>query len=167
MVRSGIASIVLSLVLLAAGCNGSGNGGTDGGEDAGPEESECGAAELVIVGTLNGEDVDERYPVGKYVLDNEQSAGYCFLNVYPDEGGRVRFEWPLTLGVGETSAASAMLTLDRLDGTNAGNCSADGYPSEITLLDNGVEFVLQNLYESPYCDAVALSGELRGCATFE
>ena len=162
-----ILAIFLAILTLAA-C-GNGNGGGDGGSDGdgsnGPPV--CGLQEFIAVGVLNGSPVEERATVSGQFLVNTPGDTGCYVNVYFEGGGRLRLEWADTLAAGESSPASGSVNREAQGGLNAGNCSTSGYPSEMTMLDSGVEFVLKNLRQAPYCSGAAYTGELAGCASFK
>ena len=151
-----------------AGCgggNGDGDGGSDGdGSNGAPV---CGVEQFIAVGTLNGSPVDERATVSGQFLVNVPGDTGCHVNVYFQGGGRLQLEWADTLTAGESSPAAGSVNLEAQGGTNAGNCSDRGYASEMTMLDNGVEFILRGLYQAPYCSGAAYTGELAGCARFK
>jgi hypothetical protein len=152
---------------VAAGCGG-GNGGGDGGSDGDGSNGSpvCGPLEFIAVGTLNGSPVEERATVSGQRLVNIPGDTGCYVNVYFQGGGRLRLEWADTLAAGEDSPAAGSVNLEAQGGINAGNCSDRGYVSDMTMLDSGVEFVLKNLRQAPYCSGAAYTGELSGCAMF-
>lgn len=155
--------------LTVAGCGG-GNGGSDAGSDGGDGSDGppvCGPQEFIAIGTLNGSPVEERLTVTGQFLVNVPGDTGCYVNVYFEGGGRLRLEWADTLAAGQDSPASGSVNREAQGGPNAGNCSTSGYPSEMTMLENGVEFVLKNLRQAPYCSGGAYTGELTGCAMFK
>jgi hypothetical protein len=155
--------------LTLAGCgggNGGGDAGSDGNDGSGGPPA-CGLQEFIATGTLNGSPVEERATVSGQFLVNVPGDTGCYVNVYFEGGGRLRLEWADTLAAGEDSPASGSVNLEAQGGMNAGNCSDAGYASEMTMLENGVEFVLRNLRQAPYCSGAAYTGELTGCASFK
>ena len=162
-----ILTSLLAILTLAACGNGNGNGdgGSDGDGSNGPPV--CGIDEFIAVGTLNGSPVDERATVSGQRLVNIPEDTGCHVNVYFQGGGRLQLEWADTLAAGESSPAAGSVNLEAQGGINAGNCSDRGYASEMTMLDNGVEFVLRGLHQAPYCSGAAYTGELAGCAMFK
>lgn len=158
--------LVLPICLFVASCGG-GNGNGDGGSDGSNGPPVCGAVEFIAVGTLNGSAVEERATVSGQFLVNVPGDTGCYVNVYFQGGGRLRLEWADTLAAGQSSPAAGSVNLEAQGGINAGNCSDRGYASEMTMLENGVEFTLRNLHQAPYCSGAAYTGELSGCATFK
>jgi hypothetical protein len=161
---------ILIAALAAAACGNGGGGKEDAGSDGndgsgGPPV--CGIQEFIAIGTLNGSPVEERATVSGQFLVNIPGDTNCYVNVYFEGGGRLRLEWPETLASGEDSQASGSVNLEAQGGLNAGNCSTDGFVSEMTMLEEGVEFVLRSLRKAPYCSGPAYTGELAGCATFK
>jgi hypothetical protein len=160
-----VLSFLLAIFALQA-CGG-GDGGGDGGSDGSDGPPVCGAVEFIAVGTLNGSPVEERATVSGQFLVNVPGDTGCYVNVYFQGGGRLRLEWANTLAAGQGSPAAGSINLEAQGGINAGNCSDTGYASEMTMLENGVEFVLHNLRQAPYCSGAAYTGELAGCAAFK
>ena len=127
----------------------------------------CAASEFKVEGTLDDTPVSEQVTVAGHALVNVPGDTGCYVNVYFEGGGRLRLEWPDTLPEDQTSPASGSVNLEVQGGINAGDCDDDGMASEVTLLSDGVEFILRELHEAPYCTGASISGELRGCASFE
>lgn len=152
--------VVLLAGLMLCACAGE-SGSSDGGEDGGLDP-ECGAAELVLLGSLDGQSLDFRVPVGEFVQTIEPPVAI----VYPAEGGRIRFEFPAVPMEGQSTPAMATLSLGGVGGPDVGNCRTEGHPSQLTVFVDRVEFVLIDLYASPFCGAASAPGEIRGCATF-
>ncbi len=155
------------LVILVLQACGGGDGGGDGGSDGSAGNPACGPQEFIAVGTLNGSAVDERATVSGQFLVNVPGDTGCYVNVYFQDGGRLRLEWADTLAAGQSSPAAGSINLEAQGGINVGNCSDRGYSSEMTMLENGVEFTLKNLHQAPYCSGAAYTGELKGCAAFK
>lgn len=155
---------IISFALQA--CGGSGGGG-DGGADGSDGPPVCGSVEFIATGTLNGSPVEERATVSGQFLVNVPGDTGCYVNVYFEGGGRLRLEWADTLAAGQSSPAAGSVNLEAQGGINVGNCSDRGYASRMTMLENGVEFTLRNLYTAPYCSGAAYTGELTGCAAFK
>lgn len=157
--------VALFTVLILAAC-GNGNGNGDGGSDGSNGPPVCGAVEFIAVGTLDGLPVEERATVsGQFLVDMPGDTG-CYVNVYFAGGGRLRLEWADTLAAGQSSPAAGSVNREAQGGINVGNCSDRGYASEMTMLENGVEFTLRSLHQAPYCSGPAVTGELSGCAMF-
>jgi hypothetical protein len=157
--------VALTAILAGAAC-GNGSGNSDGGSDGSNGPPVCGAVEFIAVGTLNGSAVEERATVSGQFMVNVPGDTGCYVNVYFEGGGRLRLEWADTLAAGHSSPAAGSVNLEVQGGINAGNCSDRGYASEMTMLENGVEFTLRNLHQAPYCSGAAYTGELTGCAMF-
>jgi hypothetical protein len=155
------------LAIFALEACGGGGGSGDGGSDGSNGSPICGAVKFIAVGTLNGSPVEERATVSGQFLVNVPGDTGCYVNVYFEGGGRLRLEWEDTLAAGQSSQASGSVNLEAQGGINVGNCSDRGYASEMTMLENGVEFTLKNLHQAPYCSGAAYTGELAGCATFK
>jgi|GEM_PF-1619663 len=157
---------VYLLAIFALPACGGGNSGGDGGSDGSDGPPVCGAVEFIAVGTLNGSPVEERATVSGQFLVNVPGDTGCYVNVYFEGGGRLRLEWADTLAAGQSRPAAGSVNLEAQGGINVGNCSDRGYASEMTMLENGVEFTLKSLHQAPYCSGAAYTGELAGCARF-
>ena len=158
----------MAVIALVAGigfsaCGTSSNNNGDGGNN-GPT---CGLAEFSVEGTAAGQAVSEKINVAGQALINIPGDTGCYVNVYFEGGGRLRLEWENTLADGQSSQASGSVNLEVHGGINYGNCSGAGFPSKITKIENGVEFVLEDLREAPYCSGASVTGKLEGCATFK
>ena len=158
--------LVFLLAIIAFQACGGGDGGGDGGADGSDGPPVCGAVEFIAVGTLNGSPVEERATVSGQFLVNVPGDTGCHVNVYFQGGGRLQLEWADTLAAGHSSPAAGSVNREAQGGINVGNCSDRGYASEMTMLENGVEFTLRNLHQAPYCSGPAVTGELSGCAMF-
>lgn len=147
----------LAMCVCACGDKGSSPDGGDGGGDVDPE---CGPAEMVLVGTLDSEPFELRSPVGDWALTTEPPVWI----LYPDEGGRIRFELPDAPVTGEPIEAMVTMSLGSIGGPDLGNCRSDGHPSLLTLGQIEATFVLRDLLASPFCGGEPVDGQLAGCA---
>jgi hypothetical protein len=150
---------VLFVALVGWAC-----GGSDAGQDAGPDGGDpltCGAVELRITGSLDGSPVDVTTVVGEIVQTTQPAA----VLIYPDDGGRIRFELQGLPPAGVPAPARATVTMASVGFVDLGNCQTAGYPSELTLSEGRVDFVLRDLRSAPFCENPAGAGELTGCAT--
>lgn len=145
------------MVLVGCGDKSAGPDGGDGGVTL-----SCGPAEMALVGSLDGEPFELRCPVGDQVLTSEPPVWI----LYPDEGGRIRFELAGQPESGQPIAAMVTLSLGSIGGPDLGNCRADGHPSELLLGAGEATFVLEDLLSSPFCGGEPVDGQLEGCARF-
>lgn len=148
----------LAVCVCACGNKGS---GPDAGGDGGIAP-ECGPAEMVLVGTLDAAPFELRSPVGDHALQADPPVWI----LYPDEGGRIRFELPGQAKTGEPVAAMVTMSLGSIGGPDLGNCRADGHPSELILGQTQAAFTLRQLLTSPFCGGEPVDGQLEGCARF-
>jgi len=148
---------LLALGLCACGDKGSQPDGGDGGT-----QPACGPAELDLVGGVDGEPFELRCPVGAQVLTAEPPVWI----LYPDEGGRIRFELSGQPVTGQPISAMVTLSLGTIGGPDLGNCRSDGHPCELTLEADRASFVLKDLLTSPFCGGEPVTGQLEGCARF-
>ncbi len=152
------ATAVCSLCLiLAASCGGGGQKDVDAGTDGGTEVS-CVAGEIRIEGELDGQVRAWRLAFGEQVL-TEQPLVWI---LYPDEGGRLRFELAAAPDDGAPVAARVTLSLGGVGGPDLGNCS--GHPSTLQLDSDQAAFELQQLSAPPFCSGQVVAGGLAGCA---
>ena len=151
--------LILALLGLCLGGCGDKGGGQDGGQDGGLEP-ECGPAEMVLTGTLDAAPFELRAAVGDHALQTDPPVWI----LYPDEGGRIRFELPAPLEIGQPIDAMATMSLGSIGGPDLGNCRDDGHPSELILGEAEATFVLRELLTSPFCGGEPVQGQLNGCA---
>ncbi len=147
--------------LLQISC-GEQNHTTDAGTDAGTDKPDCTSVGIKLMGTLDGDDVHLDYSFGQQVLTADPDVWI----LYPDDGGRIRFELQEAPVLGSPVDAVVTLTLGTIDGPDVGNCRSDGFSSELTLWENRAEFEIGKLYESPFCGGMPLDGSLSGCAAW-
>lgn len=144
----------LSLAACGGGHDGS---GVDAGVDGGTEVV-CAAGEIRLEGELDGQARAWQLAFGEQVL-TEQPLVWI---LYPDDGGRLRFELAAAPGGGGSVAARVTLSLGGVGGPDLGNCS--GHPSSLQLDGDQAAFELLQLSAPPFCSGQPLAGELAGCA---
>ncbi len=144
-------------LLLAAACGGGGQTDADAGGDGG-DVLECAAGEIRLEGELDGQARAWQLAFGEQVL-TEQPLVWI---LYPDDGGRLRFELAAAPDDGGSVAARVTLSLGGVGGPDLGNCS--GHPSTLQLDGDQAAFALQQLSAPPFCSGQIVAGELAGCA---
>lgn len=150
---------LVSLLQISCGAHDS---ATDAGIDAGTEKPECLQGGIEMLGRMQSDDIKLDYTFGHQVL----TADPDIWILYPDDGGRIRFELQNHPDMGTPVKAVVTVTLGTIDGPDLGNCRSDGFSSSLTLWENRAVFDIENMYASPFCGGEPVDGRLSGCASW-
>jgi hypothetical protein len=138
------------------------------GDGSAQSTPNCGINEIVITGTVDGLDIDERLDLSGHLWTNKlgdnlgtgkaQSAAGAFV---------VDVAFNKLVSVGETAAARGEVDLSSTGGIKVGNCEDAGFPSTITSRADGFDVVLEDLRAAPYCESASVVGTLSVCVGWD
>jgi hypothetical protein len=138
------------------------------GDGSAPSTPNCGINEIVITGTVNGLDIDERLEIGGHQWTNKLGDNLGTGKAQSTAGAFVvNVAFNKLISVGETTAARGEVDLSSTGGIKVGNCEDGGFPSTITSRPNGFAMVLEDLRTAPYCESDSVVGTLSVCVGWD
>lgn len=128
------------------------------------EAPTCEPGEVRAQGRIGGTERDFQADVG----------GYVFFNAFNEENGvlavgldgdpaqpELYLEFPAAVANGDSVEARGNIDLG--DGMAYGNCETGDFVSILRKLDQGGQFLLEDIRMAPYCDNSPVDGSLAGC----